>query len=65
MKRRRNEISQKKQIDLTLSITVSKSYSVIKSVQRSYNQGHESFGTTAGMQCTCISLFSLCWSVIR
>ena len=65
MKRRRNKISQKKQSDLTLSLTVSKSYSVIKSAQRSYNQGHERFGTTAGMQCTCISLFSLCWSVIR
>ena len=29
------------------------------------NQGHERFGTTAGMQCTSISLFPLCWSVIR
>ena len=44
---------------------MSKSYLVIKSVQGSYNQGHERFGTTAGMQCNCISLFSLCWSVIR
>ena len=46
------------------SMTVSKSYSVIKSVQGSYNQSHERFGTTTGMQCNCISFFSLCWSVI-
>ena len=51
--------------DLSLPMTVSKSNSVIKSVQGSYNQGHEQFGTTAGMQCTSISLFPLCWSVIR
>ena len=64
MKRCRDKILQKKQSDLSLSMTVSKSYSVRKSVQGSYNQGHERFGTTAGMQYTCISLFSLCWSVI-
>ena len=64
MKRCRDKILQKKQSDLSLSMTVSKSYSVRKSVQGSYNQGHERFGTTAGMQCTCISLLSLCWSVI-
>ena len=49
MKRRRDKILQKKQSDLSLSMTVSKSYSVRKSVQGSYNQGHERFGTTAGM----------------
>ena len=46
-----------------LPMTVLKSYSVLKSAQGSYNQGHGRFGATAGMQCTCISLFSLCWSV--
>ena len=35
-----------------------------KSVQGSCNKGYERFGTTAGMQCTCISIFLLCWSVI-
>ena len=65
MKRHRDKISQKKKSDLSLPMTVSKSNSVIKSVQGSYNQGHERFGTTAGMQCTSISLFPLCWSVIR
>ena len=64
MKRCRDKISQKKQSDLSLSMTVSKSYSVIKIVQGSYKQGHERFGTTTGMECTYISLFSLCWSVI-
>ena len=66
MKRRRDNILQKKQhSDLSLSMIVFKSYSVLKSVQGFYNQGHERFGATAGMPCTCISLFSLCWSVIR
>ena len=65
MKHRRDKISQEKQQrDLSLSTTVSQYYSVLKSVQGSYNQQHESFSATAGMQCTCISLFSLCWSVI-
>ena len=64
MKRRRDKFSQKKS-DLSLTMTESKSYSVIKSIQGSYNQGHEVFRTTTGMQCTCISLVSLCWSVIR
>ena len=65
MKLRTDEISQKRQSGLSLSMTVSKSYLVLKSVQGSYNQCLERFGTAAGMQCTCISLFSLCWSVIR
>ena len=57
IKRRRDKISQKKQQgDLSLSVSVSKSYSVLKSVQGSYNQGHERFCTTAEMQCICISL---------
>ena len=41
-----------------------KSYLVLKSVMGSYKQGHGRFGGTAGMQRTCISFFSLCWSVI-
>ena len=45
-------------------MTVFKSYLVLKSVMGSYKQGHGRFGGTAGMQRTCISLFSLCWSVI-
>ena len=63
MKLRTDKISQKRQSDLSLSMAVSKSYSVLKSVQGSYNQCLERFGTAAGMQCS-ISLFSLCWSVI-
>ena len=66
MKRRRDKVSQKKQqSDLSLSMTMSKFYSVLKSLQGSYNKGHERFGTTAGIQSTSISIFLLCWSVIR
>ena len=64
MNRYRDKILLKKQSDLSLPLTVSKSYSVKKSVQGSSNKGYERFGTTAGMQCTCISIFLLCWSVI-
>ena len=66
MKRRRDTVSQKKQqSDLSLSMTMSKFYSVLKSFQGSYNKGHKRCGPTAGIQCTCVSIFSLCWSVLR
>ena len=40
-------------------------FKIIKSVAGSFNQGDARFGTTAGSQCACNSLFSICWSVIR
>ena len=41
-------------------------YEVIKSVQGSYNQGNVSlFGETAGRQCACNAMFSMCWSFIK
>ena len=42
------------------------SYHVLKSVQGNFNQGNITlFGETAGRQCACNALFSVCWSVAR
>ena len=40
-------------------------YIIVKVVQGNFYQGHPQFGVTAGIQCACNSLFSICWSVIR
>ena len=41
-------------------------YEVIKSVQGSFNQGNISlFRETAGRQCACNAMLSICWSLIR
>ena len=41
-------------------------YHVLKSVQGNFNQGNVVlFGGTAGKQCSCNALFSVCWSVVR
>ena len=41
-------------------------YEVIKSVQGSFNQGNLSlFDETAGRQCACSAMFSICWSFVR
>ena len=40
-------------------------YNLLKSLSASYNQGHQKFGNTAGVQCACNSLFAICWSKIR
>ena len=34
-------------------------------VQASFSQGLEKFGVTGGIQCTCISLYSVCFSSIK
>ena len=34
-------------------------------VLRSFHQGDKRFGETAGIQCACIALTELCWSVMR
>ena len=37
-------------------------YEIIKSVQESFSQGNIAlFGKTAGRQCACNALFSVCW----
>ena len=40
-------------------------YNLLKVVQGSFHQGDPKFGQTAGIQCACNSLFSLCWSSIK
>ena len=41
-------------------------YYMVKSVQGNFNQGNVAlFGDTAGKQCACNALFSVCWSVVR
>ena len=41
-------------------------YEVIRSVQGRFNQGNVSlFGESAGCQCACNALFSICWLLIR
>jgi len=37
-------------------------YSVLKCIKATFNQGNEKFSHTRGRQCTCISLFSICFS---
>ena len=40
-------------------------YVVAKVVQGSFHQGNERFGSTAGIQCACNSLYALCWSKVK
>ena len=35
-----------------------------KVVQGSFHQGHARFGETAGRQCSCCALFSICFSTV-
>ena len=34
-------------------------------VQGSFHQGNEKFGETAGLQCTCCSLFSIAFTLVK
>jgi len=40
-------------------------YSTLSSVLGTFNQGNARFGSTAGRQCACNSLFSIFWSHVR
>ena len=41
-------------------------FEIVRPVQGSFNQGNVSLlGETAGRQCACNALFSVCWSVVR
>ena len=40
-------------------------YSIVKAVQGTFNQGHPMFGITAGRQCSCCSLISICFSTVK
>lgn len=42
------------------------SYEILKSVQGPFHEGNvELFGETAGRQCACNALFSLCWAFVK
>lgn len=40
-------------------------YTILNCIQASFNQGHEKFGETRGIQCTCIALYNICFSVFK
>ena len=40
-------------------------YNIVRIAQTSYSQGHEKFGVTREIQCTCISLYSVCFSSFK
>ena len=40
-------------------------FTVLKSIQGSFNQGDAQFGETAGRQCSCNALYAIGWSAIR
>lgn len=40
-------------------------YVVDKVAQGSFCQGNQRFGSTAGFQCACNSLYALCWSRVK
>ena len=36
-----------------------------KVIQATFSQGHPKFGRTKGIQYACISLFSICFSILK
>ena len=40
-------------------------YNITKLVKASFHQGNLMFGVSAGMQCTCNALWSICWSKLK
>ena len=40
-------------------------YSIKKSVLGSFHQAHVKFGETAGIQCSCNALYSICFSIVK
>ena len=44
---------------------VSRSIHISKIVQGTHHQGDTHYGTTAGIQCLCISSMAVCWSIIK
>ena len=34
-------------------------------IQATHHKGDIRYGTTAGIQCSCMSLMSICWSVVK
>ena len=40
-------------------------FQTLKVIQGSFHQDGPKFGDTAGVQCACKSLFTICWSTIK
>ena len=40
-------------------------YRIQKSVLATFHQGHPKFGDTSGIQCSCIALYAICFSIIK
>ena len=40
-------------------------YNIVKLVRASFHQGNPMFGISAGIQCACNALFSICWTKIK
>ena len=40
-------------------------HKIVKSVLGSFHQGHPKFAETAGIQCACIALHSICFSIVK
>ena len=40
-------------------------YNIQKSVLGSFHQAHAKFGDSAGIQCSCNALYSICFSIIK
>ena len=52
-------------IDGDIECNPGPTYNIIKLVKASFHQGNTMFGETAGTQCACNALFSLCWARIK
>ena len=42
-----------------------RNYSIIKAVKAAQHQGDVRYGTSRGMQCSCMSLMSVTWTLFR
>jgi len=40
-------------------------YQIIKSIQGSFSQSDPRFQQTSGIQCACISLYSICYATVK
>ena len=52
-------------IDGDIECNPGPTYNIIKLVKASFHQDNTMFGETAGTQCACNALFSLCWARIK
>ena len=40
-------------------------FKILKAVLGSFHQGHPKFGSTSGIQCSCIALYAICFSIVK